>query len=131
MFRTYFDEITFRAPLIVFSIVLTFHKILTCTTIDLQITELPRQLFYCHELKVLHLNDNELKSIPPAINSLINLTKLDLSRNGKDFCLLIKCIPLINSYNNYSSALHTKRQYERAEEPAPPGPQHEWIGEAS
>lgn len=48
---------------------------------NFQIAELPRQLFYCQELKVLHLNDNELKTIPPAINSLINLTKLDLSRN--------------------------------------------------
>lgn len=46
-----------------------------------QITELPRQLFYCQELKTLYLNDNELKTIPPAINSLINLTRLDLSRN--------------------------------------------------
>lgn len=48
-----------------------------------QINDLPRQLFYCHELKSLHLNDNEIGEIPPAIGSLINLQSINLSRNGK------------------------------------------------
>lgn len=48
-----------------------------------QICDLPRQLFYCQELKLLNLNDNEITSIPPAINSLIHLQKLDLSRNSE------------------------------------------------
>lgn len=47
----------------------------------MQITELPRQLFYCHELKVLHINDNDLTQIPAAISSLINLRKINLARN--------------------------------------------------
>lgn len=40
-------------------------------------------MFYCHELKCLHLNDNEIGEIPPAIGSLVNLQSINLSRNGK------------------------------------------------
>nr|XP_053636548.1 mucin-5AC-like isoform X5 [Cherax quadricarinatus] len=47
-----------------------------------QLSELPRQLFYCHGLRVLGLSDNELSSLPPAVASLINLTSLDLSKNA-------------------------------------------------
>ncbi|ROT64258.1 hypothetical protein C7M84_017818 [Penaeus vannamei] len=47
-----------------------------------QLTELPRQLFYCHGLRELGLSDNELTSLPPAVASLINLTSIDLSKNA-------------------------------------------------
>ncbi|KAG4076771.1 hypothetical protein HA402_009117 [Bradysia odoriphaga] len=47
-----------------------------------RINDLPRQLFYCHELKRLYLNDNEIGEIPPAIGSLINLQSINLSRNA-------------------------------------------------
>nr|XP_045595962.1 mucin-17-like isoform X1 [Procambarus clarkii]XP_045595963.1 mucin-17-like isoform X1 [Procambarus clarkii] len=47
-----------------------------------QLSELPRQLFYCHGLRVLGLSDNELSSLPPAVASLINLTTIDLSKNA-------------------------------------------------
>ncbi|KAK7083033.1 hypothetical protein SK128_009244 [Halocaridina rubra] len=47
-----------------------------------QLSELPRQLFYCHGLKELGLSDNELTSLPPAVASLINLTSIDLSKNS-------------------------------------------------
>lgn len=47
-----------------------------------QLSELPRQLFYCHGLKELGLSDNELTSLPPAVASLINLVSIDLSKNA-------------------------------------------------
>lgn len=48
-----------------------------------QITELPRQLFYCQELKILNLKDNELSDIPAAVSALTNLKSLNLARNCK------------------------------------------------
>lgn len=48
----------------------------------LQIKDLPRPLFQCHELRVLSLSDNEVTTLPPAIASLINLEYLDLSKNS-------------------------------------------------
>ncbi|CAL4067329.1 unnamed protein product, partial [Meganyctiphanes norvegica] len=47
-----------------------------------QLKELPRQLFYCHGLRVLGLSDNEVSAVPPAVASLINLHTLDLSKNS-------------------------------------------------
>ncbi|KAG7170200.1 flocculation protein FLO11-like isoform X2 [Homarus americanus] len=47
-----------------------------------QLSELPRQLFYCHGLRILGLSDNELTSLPPAVASLITLTNIDLSKNA-------------------------------------------------
>ncbi|KAK4292424.1 hypothetical protein Pmani_034804 [Petrolisthes manimaculis] len=47
-----------------------------------QLSELPRELFYCHGLKTLGLSDNELTSLPPAVASLINLNTIDLSKNA-------------------------------------------------
>ncbi|XP_031640804.1 protein lap1 isoform X2 [Contarinia nasturtii] len=47
-----------------------------------RITELPRQLFLCHGLKVLDLSDNDLSSIPTALSSLTNLGKINLARNS-------------------------------------------------
>lgn len=47
-----------------------------------RITDLPRQLFYCHELKELNLNDNEISVLPAAISSLTNLQKINLSKNS-------------------------------------------------
>lgn len=40
-------------------------------------------LFHCHGLRKLHLSDNEVQTLPPAIASLINLEYLDISKNGK------------------------------------------------
>lgn len=50
-----------------------------------QITELPRQLFLCHGLKVLDISDNDLTSIPTALSSLVNIRKINLARNCKWF----------------------------------------------
>ncbi|XP_055313142.1 protein lap1 isoform X2 [Sitodiplosis mosellana] len=47
-----------------------------------RITELPRQLFLCHGLKVLDLSDNDLSSIPTALSSLTNMRKINLARNS-------------------------------------------------
>ncbi|XP_071512851.1 uncharacterized protein [Panulirus ornatus] len=47
-----------------------------------QLNDLPRQLFYCHGLRVLGLSDNELTSLPPAVASLVTLTSIDLSKNA-------------------------------------------------
>lgn len=47
-----------------------------------RITDLPRQLFLCHELRRLYLQDNDLASIPAAIGTLSNLQAVDLSRNN-------------------------------------------------
>ena len=37
------------------------------------IRDLPRQLFHCQELRVLHLADNDLHVLPSAISSLVHL----------------------------------------------------------
>lgn len=54
----------------------------------LQIKDLPRPLFQCHELRVLSLSDNEVTTLPPAIASLINLEYLDLSKNSMNLKVL-------------------------------------------
>lgn len=46
------------------------------------ITELSRQLFICHELRVLNISDNEIQELPSAISSLVNLQLLDCSKNA-------------------------------------------------
>lgn len=51
--------------------------------VPFQITDLPPNLFYCHELRELDLCDNELKEVPAAVESLNRLAKLNLCRNGK------------------------------------------------
>lgn len=79
---------------------------------------------------MVYLNDNELKSIPPAINSLINLTKLDLSRNRKQRKGFPLYPPLI-IYPINCSALHTYGQHEGTEEPALPRHEHERPGKAA
>lgn len=40
-------------------------------------------LFHCVQLKILHISDNKLEQFPKAIESLINLIDLDVSRNCK------------------------------------------------
>lgn len=47
-----------------------------------RIADLPRQLFYCHELRILNLHDNEISILPAAISSLTNLQKLIVSKNS-------------------------------------------------
>ena len=37
------------------------------------IRDLPRQLFHCQELRVLHLADNDLHVLPSAVSSLVHL----------------------------------------------------------
>ncbi|ODM97759.1 Protein LAP2, partial [Orchesella cincta] len=46
------------------------------------ISDLPPNLFHCHELRDLDLCDNDLKEIPAAIESLTRIAKLDVSRNA-------------------------------------------------
>uniref|UniRef100_A0A1A9WYC7 PDZ domain-containing protein n=1 Tax=Glossina brevipalpis TaxID=37001 RepID=A0A1A9WYC7_9MUSC len=46
-----------------------------------RINNLPIQLFYCQNLRVLCLNNNSLETIPEAIGSLRQLQHLSLSRN--------------------------------------------------
>ena len=52
-----------------------------------QIEFLPRDLFYCAELKELLLCDNEIAEIPSGIGLLVKLQKLDISRNSRDYFL--------------------------------------------
>lgn len=56
---------------------------------NFQITDLPPNLFYCHELRELDICDNELKEIPAAIESLTRLVKLNVNRNGKPCSLVL------------------------------------------
>lgn len=53
-----------------------------------QLQTLPPQLFYCQGLRVLHVNSNNLESIPQAIGSLRQLQHLDLNRNRETSCPL-------------------------------------------
>lgn len=48
-----------------------------------KLTELPRHLFQCEELKQLNVADNGLEKIPPFIGKLKQLQLLNLSRNCK------------------------------------------------
>lgn len=55
-----------------------------------KITELPRMLFQCEELRYLDVSDNEIQSLPSLISKLVNLQTLNLSRN----CLKHVDIPM-------------------------------------
>jgi len=52
-----------------------------------QLQALPPQLFYCQGLRVLHVNSNNLESIPQAIGSLRQLQHLDLNRNREIYTM--------------------------------------------
>ncbi|KAH8277649.1 hypothetical protein KR018_002829 [Drosophila ironensis] len=56
----------------------TLEELYLSTT---RLQTLPPQLFYCQGLRVLHVNSNNLESIPQAIGSLRQLQHLDLNRN--------------------------------------------------
>lgn len=63
----------------------TFKSIL----LVLKLTELPRHLFQCEELRQLNVADNGLEKIPAFIGKLKQLQLLNLSRNCK-FVFLCK-----------------------------------------
>ncbi|GAB6026624.1 leucine rich repeat containing [Chamberlinius hualienensis] len=69
-----------------------------------QIQDLPRPLFYCHELKKLGLSDNEIHSLPSAIASLVNLEELDVCKNAildiPDNIKLCKCLRVLEASVN-------------------------------
>ncbi|MFN8258172.1 MAG: WG repeat-containing protein [Bacteroidales bacterium] len=47
-----------------------------------QLTEIPKEIFNCHHLKILIISHNNLKKIPLEINRLKELVFLDLSGNA-------------------------------------------------
>lgn len=78
--------------------------------IRIQITELPRQLFLCHGLKVLDISDNDLSSIPTALSALVNIRKINLARNCKyffNYCFWRSSLSLSDLWFDISSASKT------------------------
>ena len=53
-----------------------------------------QELFYCHGIRKLSISDNEIKTIPAAIESLISLEHIDLSKNGKAPTYLLRFMHL-------------------------------------
>ena len=41
-----------------------------------------QELFCCQSLRSLNISDNDLVALPPMIGSLVNLERLDISKNG-------------------------------------------------
>ena len=62
--------------------VFAFERTLEKIVLDCNnIRDLPRQLFQCEGLRILHLSDNDIHVLPPAISSLTQLYELNLSKN--------------------------------------------------
>lgn len=76
----------------------------------MQITELPRQLFLCHGLKVLDISDNDLSAIPTALASLINVRKINLARNCKFRFFWLRCHSGILHTATISEKRHTYKE---------------------
>ena len=69
-----------------------------------------QELFYCHGLRKLSISDNEIKTIPPAISSLISLEELDFSKNGtkRNISLYLSNIFCKNGKQMYFNSLFIK-----------------------
>ncbi|CAK8675867.1 unnamed protein product [Clavelina lepadiformis] len=56
------------------------------------ITELPKELFNCQNLRFLSVSDNDVTTLPLALASLVNLNHLDISKNVvEDLPECIRC----------------------------------------